>query len=346
MTHRRTEVQLFLSLAVLLLVAGAGTVGYMLTEHLSPFEAVYQTLIVLSTLGIRDFVHSRAGDWITVCLILGGVGSVGYAFTLLVSLFVEGHLQSALGRIRMDTKIARLRKHFIVCGYGEMGQMIADELRRSNGTDVVVVEKEPPMRLLASNRGILSVLGDCHEEAVLKAAGVEQAAGLAAVLPGDADNVFVVLTARAMNPGLTIVSRGDRPETVAKMKRAGATHVVSPHASGASRMASLLTHPAVADFLEIASHDANVDMETLEVDASSSLAGASLRDADLHGRMGVLVISILKPDGKRLFPPPANAVIMAGDRLLCVGERSSIDRLRRSGGANGARSADNGRQDV
>lgn len=314
------------SLLTVLVVAFAGTLAYMLLEGMSLGQAAYQTVVVISTLGIKDSTTGRAGQIVTFVLIIGGIGAVAFAFSSVFSMIVVGELRAVLGRRRVSAKISSLKKHYVVCGYGKMGKLVCRNLR-DRGNTVVVVEQDAATTAEAESDGFLYVLGTAHDEQVLQSAGLVRAGGVVSVLPSDADNVFVTLTAHSINSTVPIIARADNVDTVPKLKKAGATSVVSPHAIGASRMACMLTNPAIAEFMDAAAQGDQIEMNELEVPQESPLVGQAIRDTHLREKAGVLVISVKRKDDKQVFNPGPGFVILAGDKLLCVGEQGTMDRL-------------------
>lgn len=327
----RPIVRAMVAVAVILFVVFFGTVAYMIVEGLGFFDAAYQTLIVISTLGIKDSTSGRAGAVVTLFLIVVGIGAVAYAVSLIASIVVEGELRAVLGRRKVSMRIANLQGHYIICGYGRMGRQVCDMLKKS-GMTCVAVEVDPTVTAKAENDGFLYVLGNAHDENILKAAGINNAAGVVTALRSDADNVFVTLTARDMNSTVPIVARAEDQETVSKLRRAGATRVISPHSLGANRIACMLTNPEIAEFMDAASAGEDLEMGEVTIPEESVLVGKTLHDAGFRDQAGVLIISIARREGGRVFSPGSNTELLAGDRLLCIGELGARQRLRELAG--------------
>jgi voltage-gated potassium channel len=243
--------KVLLTLALVLFIVSFGTIGYVVIEGWNFLDAFYMTVITLTTVGFGE-VHqlSNAGRVFTIVLIIGGVGTVFYALSIGAKLTLEGELQEIFGRQRLEKKIRELGDHYIVCGYGRMGRIICRELKHDN-VPFVVIEKKPDV-LLEEQKEILLFEGDATNDDVLKEVGIEKAKGLISVLPTDAENLYVVLSARGLNPNLQIVARAGEEGSEQKLLRAGADRVVSPYHIGGLRIAHTVLKPAVVDFIEFA----------------------------------------------------------------------------------------------
>lgn len=311
----------------LVFVIVSGTVAYMEVEEWGVFESLYQTLIVISTLGIRQVKEmSRAGEIVTLMLIIGGVGAFTFFFSAMATLLVEGQLRSILGRRKLDKKFANLKGHYIICGYGRMGQLVAKNLVRK-GRSIVVVDKDPEATARAESEGLDYVLGDAHEESVLESAGVERARGILSVLPTDADNVFVTLTVRGLSDSITILTQALDPHSEAKLRKAGADRVYNLHAIGANRITAMLIHPTLVEFLDGTSESVDIEVQEVEIKEGSPVIGLSLRNSNLREKAGVQAIAIKRKDGRTLFTPSPDLTISEGDILVCVGGKDSTTRL-------------------
>jgi voltage-gated potassium channel len=320
---------LFLVLAPLVLVA-AGTAGYALIEpEYSPFDALYMTVITLTTVGYEE-VHtlSPAGRVFTIFLLLGGVITFFYTATELVRIVVGGEVQAHIGRRRMARSLAGLRDHLIICGYGRMGRFVCREFSQ-RGVPFVVIDLRPELLQDFDLPHGLALAGDATDDDVLHRAGVGRARALVAVTPSDADNLFITLSARLLNDRLFIVARAEDEPAEHKLKRAGANRVVSPYASGGFRVAQAVLRPAVVDFIELATRTGHLDLqiEEVQVQPGSPLAGADLQASRLRLDLGVIIVAIKRGDGAMLFNPPGDAVMAAGDTLIALGGRPQLDRL-------------------
>jgi voltage-gated potassium channel len=291
--------RLRLVVALLVSVLGAGTAGYALVEGWSAWDAFYNTVLAVTTLSVRDHL-SLEGQVVTVLLAIGGVGTVLYAFTLIAAEVIEGGLQERLGERRRVRMIDDLKDHFILCGNGRIGSVIAAEFRRE-GVPFVVVERDPDRLRTALDRGDLAVEADASREDVLKRVGIDRARGLVAVVGTDAENVYAVLTARVMRPDLFIIARAESDDAGQKMLRAGANRVLAPYDIGALQMAQTALRPAVVDFVQLATGAGNLDlaMEQIKLAPGSELAGRSLVEANLRQRYGVVVVGIQRDERRR-----------------------------------------------
>jgi len=329
-----------LAVALLVLVTAGGTVGYVVVEGWSWWDAFYMTVITVTTVGYRE-VHtlSRAGEVFTSILLVLGVGTAFYAFTLGATIVVEGGLAKRLRRHRVNRMIDELDGHFILCGFGRIGSVIADEFRQQD-IPFVVVERDPVRVEEALERGILVVEADASREETMKRLRIDKARGLVAAVGTDAENVYTILTARVLAPGLFIVGRAETEDAERKIRRAGADRVVSPYAIGAQQMAQTALRPAVVDFVKLATQAGNLDlaMEQIRVLAGSSLAEQTLIEANLRHRFGVIVVGIQRAGGRMEFNPAPDAVMKDSDQLVVLGRPASLRELETAAGqAAGAR---------
>jgi voltage-gated potassium channel len=317
------------AVALLVAVVLSGTLGYMVIEGWSAWDAFYMSAITITTVGYRE-VHdlSFAGQVWTVLLLFSGVGSALYVFTLLATVVVEGGLPQRLQKRRQARMLTTIKDHFIVCGYGRIGSIIASQLQRQK-VPFVIIERDPARLQAAMMDGILAVQADASHEDVLKRVGIENARGLIAAVGTDAENVYTVLSARVLRPDLFIVGRAEGEDASRKLLRAGANRVVSPYQIGAVQMAQTAIRPAVVDFMTLATSSDNLElaMEEIPVHSSSSLVGKSLLDANLRQRFGVIVVAIQHEDGQMDFNPEPDTAIRAEDKLVVLGRPHSLRRL-------------------
>ncbi len=305
-----------------------GTIGYW-TFGLSVIDAMYMTITTITTVGYRELMGpdlSTSEKVFTMTIIVTGVSTVLYTFTLAVQVIVEGQLREFVGRRRMDKKIAEMRDHVIVCGWGRVGRAVATDLIRE-GQQVVVVDMNAD-RVRGLN--VPTVVGDATLDATLRSAGVEHATALIAALEGDAENLFVTLSSRAISFELFIVARARQEESVPKLERAGANRVVNPQELGAARMASFVARPHVAEFIDVVMHERSMEfrMQEFEVTDHSSLAGSSLRDANLRQRAGVLVLALRHVDGTFTTNPDPDTIIEPKQVIIAVGTDDDLSRLK------------------
>ncbi|MEJ2698612.1 MAG: NAD-binding protein [Desulfuromonadales bacterium] len=326
------------SLLILLATVGLGTAGYTLIEGWSPFDSLYMTVITLATVGFRE-VHdlSPQGKAFTMVLIVFGAGIIAYTVGSLIQFMMEGQLRSILGRRKLEKQIEKLQGHYIVCGYGRIGTLICKEFR-VKPIPFVVVEKDPAAAEKLNAEGFLFVRGDATDDETLVSAGIRQARGLITAVTSDTENVYITLTARGLNPDLFILARAGEEGSEKKLKRAGASKVISPYIIGASRMAQAVLRPSVVDFIEIATAGENLELqlEEIQVTAVSSLVSKTLVSSGIRRDWGIIIVGIKKKEGEMLFNPASDTLIEAGDILITLGQKAAIQNLEEvaSGGRN------------
>jgi voltage-gated potassium channel len=315
------------AVALLVLVMAGGTVGYMLTDGRGAWDAFYMTVLALTTVESPSTL-SRPGQVFTVLLLLGGVGAALYTFTLLATVVVEGGLPKRLQRRRQQRMLETLSDHFIVCGYGRIGSIVAHQFRRQH-VPYVVVERDAERVQAAIEDGAIGVEADASREEVLKRVGIDHARGLIAAVGTDAENVYAVLSARLMRPDLFIVGRAETEDATRKLKRAGANRVISPYQIGAVQIAQTALRPAVVDFVELATSSDNLElaMEEITITPQSTFANRSILDASLRQRYGVIVVGIQREDRRMAFNPEPETPIRPGDKLVVLGRPESLKRL-------------------
>ena len=318
-----------LAVWLLSIIVAGGTLGYVLIEGWSVWEGLYMTVTTVATVGFRE-VHplSPAGEAFTLLLIVCGVGTAFYSATLLATHVVEGGLQRRFVERRQKRMLEDLRDHFILCGYGRIGSLIADELKQQN-VPFVVVEKDPERVGRLVDRGWVAVVADASHEDVLVRVGIHRARGLIAAVGTDAENVYAVLTARVVRPDLFIIARVEADDAEHKLRRAGADRVISPYHIGASHMAQTALRPAVVDFVQLATSSGHLDlsMEQVRIQEGSGLVGQTILDAGIRQRFGVIVVAIRRADGTMDFNPAPDATIRAGDEMVVLGRPQSVKAL-------------------
>lgn len=305
-----------------------GAVGFYLIEGWSILDSLYVAAQTVTTVGYGDLTPAtRNGRIFSTVFMLVGVGVVLYALTTTVHTIVQSELVAAFGQRRASRKMSKLRDHFIICGAGRVGSHLVRGLLGGAET-FIVIERDPQKVAELTDLGVTVLVRDATLEESLREAGVEHARGLAACLPDDADNVYVVLTARDLNPHMHIVARAAEEQAEPKLIRAGANRVVAPTIIGGHRMAMALTKPAVDDFLgSITANKLELAFEQLEVDAQSTLAGQKLRETSIRSELDIVVVSIRRSDGEILFNPSGEAVIESGDLLIAIGHAESLMKL-------------------
>jgi voltage-gated potassium channel len=316
-------------LPVILLVTfiiSFGTAGYMLIERWSFLDSLYMTIITLSTVGFKEVGElSTGGRLFTIILIIGGVGTVLYALSAGARFLLEGELQAAFGRRRLEKKVRELKNHYIICGFGRMGKIIGKELK-NKGVQFIAIEKNP---ISYEKEEVLILEGDASQDDILKESGIERAKGLITVLPTDAENLYVVLSAKGLNPDLYIVARAGEEGSEKKLLRAGADRVISPYYIGGLRIAHTVLKPAVVDFIEFATKAGNIDlqMEEIPIPEGSGLIGLTLDQCGMGKELGLIVVAIKRATGEMRFNPTFRTIIKLGDTLIVLGEVSKLKIL-------------------
>jgi len=322
-----------LSLAgvVLLSLLAIGGVGYVLIEGWGVRESLYMTVITVGTVGFRE-VHplSPAGQVFTMLLIVTGVGALGFSLGVFVDFLVEGRLRGLLEGRRMARTIEGLSGHHIVAGLGRVGSVVAESLADED-VPFVVVEQSDEALEAARSRGWLSVRGDATVEPVLVEAGVQRAASLIAALDRDGANMFVTVTAKTLNPGLFVVSRSEHEASESALVKAGADRVITPNVIGGRRLANLVMHPFVTDYLDLVTHGHEVEfrLQDVELPAGSPLIGRSIREAMVRDRYGTYILAVRHPDGAVDTNPSMDTIMSPGSVLVVLGTPQQIEALVR-----------------
>jgi voltage-gated potassium channel len=325
-TGRRVLVLIVLSL----LLVAFGTFGYIAVEGFSFLEGLYMTVITLSTVGFTEVRPlDDIGRVFTMVLILMGVGFIAYNLAYFSQVLLDGNLQEIYRRRKLGKKLDQLEKHYIICGYGQMGQIISEELQKFRVPLVVIENDELALQRLRE-KDILHLTGDATDEENLAAAGIERALGLVAVVSKDSENVFIVLTARDLKKDLRIFARASSPGTDKRLLKAGADRVVSPFAIGAARIAHNILRPTVTDLLDLAmsAEGMELSLEEVVIPADSYLAGTELLNSGMRNTYNLIVIGIKRADGAMIYNPAPHELLQAGDTLIVVGP---VDNLARFG---------------
>ena len=313
---------------VLGLIATVGTVGFMLIERWSFVDALYMSIITLSTVGFGEVGPlTTEGKLFTIGLIVSGVGAVTYAIGA-ISQSLASEFRGDLRVRRLWRRIEMLQDHFIVCGYGRVGRQVVRDLS-DRGASVVIIEVDAE-RIDSLSDEWPVVRGDGADDEVLKSAGIERARGLVAVTGDDATNVFVTLSARSLREDMTIVARANEPATNPKLLRAGASQVISPYTISGHRIATQLLHPSVTDFLDVVMHtrDLGLWIEEITVRANSSLAGKTFDESEIRSGTGVNVLAVKRPGTDQLITTPsADLTFEAGDMLIGLATNDQLEKL-------------------
>ncbi len=317
-------------LTVILLLVGIA--GYMSLEGYDLIDALYMTVITLSTTGFSEVKPlDQAGRIFTMFLIILGVGFVAYNVNLMARILMDGHLVQMYRRRKLSRQLEGMKDHFIVCGHGQMGQIIAQELCRAN-IGIVVIEKDPGAIQRVEASRIVHLLEDATEEETLVMAGIRRARGLVSVVSRDTDNVFIVLTARDLNKNLQILARAGTAGAEKRLIKAGADRVVSPYASGAIRIAQNILQPTVTDFLELAlsGEGMELSMQETEIPEGASLVGKDLMGSGIRSQFNLIIVAIKRRDARMVYNPSPQEELQAGDVLIAIGPRENLMRFRTS----------------
>jgi voltage-gated potassium channel len=287
------------------------------------------TVTTVATVGYRE-VHplSFAGQVFTIGLIFGGVGTAFYTATLIATRIVEGGLHAHFEQRRVRRMLEQIEGHFILCGFGRIGEIVAFDLQQQR-IPFVIVERDHERARAALDKGYLAVAADSSQEEVLERAGIFRARGLVAAVGTDAENVYTVLTARVMRPELFIIARMESDAAEQRLRRAGADRVISPYQIGAAHIVQTALRPAVVDFVQLATGSGRLDlsMEQVRLEDGATLVGQSVVDAGLRQKYGLIVVAIKRADGSMEFNPPPETVFRAGDELVVLGPPESVKTL-------------------
>jgi voltage-gated potassium channel len=313
----------------IVITLGGGTAGFVLIDHYPVFDAFYMTLTTVTTVGYGEiWPLSRAGRIFNCFLILFGVITVLLAIGAMTQTVIELELNQYFGKRRIKNMIEKLQGHIIVCGFGRVGRGAADELRTAK-VKFVVVDNNDERVEAAIKDGMLAVLADASRDETLKDVGIDRARGLIATLASDADNLFVILTAKTLNPRLHLSTRVNEESSEQKLRRAGADFVFAPYNSTGHRMAQALLKPHVQQFLDFTTQSMGLDagIEQVRVTERSTFVDQSLAEMQMRRELGVIVLAIRKASGEMLFNPPAEARIAGGDHLIVMGRPDGLRKL-------------------
>lgn len=316
------------ALGALGLLTAAGAAGFMVLADLGPLDALYMALTTLSTVGYQDLTPATPLTRLYISgLIVVGVGTTLYTLAAVAEFLIEGRLRDVWGRRAMERAIESLRDHVIVCGFGRLGRTVVEALRRE-GLTVLVVERDAALEPALAASGAPYVIGSALEDAVLRQAGIERARAIVVATSSDADNVFVALSARELNPGITLHARAESEAGMRRLRLARADQVISLHTIGGQRIANAIIRPAVVDFIELTSRFTAepIDLEQLELASGCPLADRRLRDLPESG-VRVAVVAVQRPGQRLRLNPGPDDVLAAGDRIVVVGDQDNLKRL-------------------
>ncbi len=336
--RKRSQIVTVVILLISLILTGV--IGYKILLDLSILDALYMTVITISTVGYAEMgVMDTEAKLFSIMLIFVSIGTVGYLFSTIISYFLEGDLKTAWRRRKMESNITKLKDHYIICGAGETGQNAIKQFKRSNVEFVVIDKDESKVNDLMEDN-IYSVHGDATQDYVLKKAGIEFAKGLITSLSNDADNVYTVLTARQMNKDLYIVSRAIDKGAAGKLVKAGANNTISPNEIGGTRMASLMLRPNVISFLDVITRagDVILDLEEVVIFPNSSLIDKSLKEAKIPQQTGLIVLAIKESNTVLLsLNPSSDEVLKVGDSMIVLGREEQVTLLKEIANDTGER---------
>jgi voltage-gated potassium channel len=322
--------------AALVGVLALGTAGYVLIEGMSAVDALYLTAVTVSTVGYGDIVPvTREGKLFTVALIMTGVGTVLYLLTQLAELVIEGQLREVFGRSAMRHEIEKLRGHVIVCGYGRFGKAVVEELMRSR-SPLVILDSDGTKKDELVALGVPYFIGSALSDETLEQAGLDRARAIVVATPSDSDNVFITLSARERNSRVSIHARAESESGARRLRLAGAHQVISAYQIGGARIASSILRPAVVDFLEISTlgrGEEDVALEEIRVAPGGAMVGRTV--GELETQNPRLRIVALKREGEPTRVTPAGSTrVDAGDYLVVIGERGSLEQLAELAGSD------------
>jgi len=329
--HARLIRRILLILGLLSLTVAIGTIGFVLIEGYSWFDSFYVTISTITTIGYPEpRPLSHAGQVFNSFLIVFGVSAVFVSVGAMTQAIIELELQGSFGERRKKRMIQQLHDHFIVCGFGRVGRNASYEFQRT-GAPFLVIDRDDDRVSKAMHAGMLAVVADATRDDSLREAGVLRAKGLIAALPSDAENLFIILSAKTLNPQLTVVTRASEEEAGEKLRRAGADTVLTPFSMAGRQLADVLLRPQVFEFMDFARSNigTGVVMEQVRVAPRAEVSAKTLGELQELRRSGVIVLAIRKQGGETTFNPPPEFAISAGDVLIVMGERANLQRLEK-----------------
>jgi voltage-gated potassium channel len=321
-----------IALSIVLTVFIAGTIGFHYLEGWGFVDSFYYTVTTLSTVGFGDYApKTTEGKFFTIFIIIFGVGTMLYSFGLISEIVIEGRLRRLLGRGKREKMIDKLSNHYIICGGGRIGFLISRELAAEK-VPYVVIDNNHEVIQKMEDEGFVYCKGDATHDKTLLEAGIKRAKGIICVLPSDAENLYVILTAKELNRDIFILSRSEEEESEHRLLRAGADRVMSPYTLGGVRMAMAILRPAMLDFIEITTSRQSLElrMEEISICEGSSYIGQTLEDSGIRKRYGLIIVAVKKGTDKMIFNPMATYIIAEGDRLIAMGEDENIRHFAES----------------
>lgn len=336
--ERKSKLRFSIMLLTSLILTGV--IGYKFLLDLSLIDALYMTVITISTVGYAEVgIMDTEAKMFSVILIFVSLGTVGYLFTSIVSSLLEGDLKKAWRRRKMEERMTNMKNHYIICGAGETGYNAIKQFEASKADFIVIDNDEAKVDELTEDN-IVAIHGDASQEYILKKARIEYAKGLISSLSTDAENVFTVLTARQLNKDLYIVAGSINKNTAGKLKKAGANNTISPNEIGGTRMAALMLRPTVISFLDVVTRagDVILDLEDVVIFNHSSLIGKNLREAKIPEKTGLIVLAIKKFESTELgFNPSSDQILENGDTMVVLGREEQVNELKKIANDTGER---------
>lgn len=320
--------RIIILVGILVTIVTIGTAGFMITEGDGLLESYFLTIALISTVGLGDAPDSDGGKILAIFLIASGVGTLFYAFGTFIEFLVGGYMADLLEERSMKKKISELSGHYIICGYGRVGEQVAREFGKA-GTSFVVVDSNPESIARCKEQSLLHVEGDAADDEVLRHVGVTRAKGLVACVDSDADNVFVTLSARVVAPDLHIVARANSDESRGKLMKAGADKVVSPYAIGGKEMAAMMLRPMISDYLDVMTGGGELELrvEQFSMPVDSPAIGSSIKSLQIRKQTGAAILAVRKPGGHFETNPDPDTPLEKNDVLITVGTPQEIKSL-------------------
>lgn len=325
--------QLYLPLILILFIFIFGIAGYMVIEDYKFFDALYMSVITIATVGFSEIKPlSDAGRMFTVVLIITSIGTFALAITRITQYVVDGEFQKGFRSYRSDKKLSKMKDHVIICGYGRNGKQAASRLKSHQTPFVVIESNENEIESITELDKELIVIGDATHDEVLIKAGIKNAKALITTLPEDADNLFVVLTARGINPSIKIITRASEENSDLKLKRAGADHVIMPDKIGGAHMASMILKPNIVEFVDVLTAGGDIEFHLDELsgeDLQDQLHGKTIRELEIRNKFGANIIGFKSPEGQYIVNPSPETIIKKDSRLFVLGSHEQINNLRK-----------------
>lgn len=320
--------QFGIGLMIMCLIFMAGLFVFMRVEGWGFVDSFYMMVITLSTVGFGE-IHplSERARLLTSVIILCGVSTFAYMVGSFSQMLVDGHLHKLLWRRKVQKRIDKLENHYIVCGYGRIGGVVVQEIMKVT-PDVVVIETDPHLVEKLKLEGIMHLSGDATDDGLLVAAGIKRAKSIVTALTDEAANVYVTLTARQLNPAISIIARANNASHITRLEFAGANKVVLPHLIGGVRMAHSVLRPTVTDFLDLAVRGhIDLQLEQLDITAKSPLVGKNLMESNIRKEFDLIIVAIKRASGELVFNPGPREILESGDTLITLGRQNDLQRI-------------------